>query len=93
MSQTADKHTKSLLNRVSRIRGQLDAVERAITANAECAAILQQATACRGALDGLITQVVEHHVREHVIDPKAKPGDPHNQAAEELIEIVHSFLK
>jgi FrmR/RcnR family transcriptional regulator, repressor of frmRAB operon len=91
MAHTLKDH-KKLLNRIRRIRGQLDAVERALEQEAGCAAVLQQATACRGALDGLIAQVVEGHIREHVIDPEAPRNDPRAQAAEELVEIVHSFL-
>jgi FrmR/RcnR family transcriptional regulator, repressor of frmRAB operon len=91
MAHTLKDH-KKLLNRVRRIRGQLDAVERALEQEAGCAAVLQQATACRGALDGLIAQVVEGHIREHVIGPEAPRNDPRAQAAEELVEIVHSFL-
>jgi DNA-binding FrmR family transcriptional regulator len=83
---------QKLLNRVRRIRGQLDAVERALQQEAGCAAVLQQATACRGALDGLIAEVVEGHIREHVIDPQAPRNDPRARAAEELVAIVHSFL-
>ena len=89
---TQEKEKRKLLMRVRRIRGQLDAVERRIEEDASCAAILQQATACRGALDGLIGEVVEGHIREHVIDPEAPRSDPRAQAAEELVEIVHSFL-
>jgi DNA-binding FrmR family transcriptional regulator len=85
-----DQH--KLLNRVRRIRGQLDAVERALQQEEGCAAVLQQATACRGALDGLIAAVVEGHIREHVIGPEAPRNDPRVRAAEELVAIVHSFL-
>lgn len=91
MSHTIQEKRK-LLNRVRRIRGQLEAVERALQQDAGCAAVLQQATACRGALDGLIAEVVEGHIREHVIDPAAPRDDPHAAAAEELIGIIHSFL-
>ncbi|MGO8915734.1 MAG: metal/formaldehyde-sensitive transcriptional repressor [Stellaceae bacterium] len=83
---------QKLLNRIRRIRGQLDAVERALQQEAGCAAVLQQATACRGALDGLIAEVVEGHIREHVVDPAAPRNDPRARAAEELVDIVHSFL-
>lgn len=86
------KQQQKLINRIRRIRGQLDAVERALEQQAGCAAVLQQATACRGALDGLIAEVVEGHIREHVIDPAAARDDPRAQAAEELVGIVHSFL-
>ncbi len=86
------KHQRKLLNRIRRIRGQLDAVERALLEGADCAAVLQQATASRGALDGLIAEIVEGHIREHVIDPDAPRSDPRAQAAEELVRILHSFL-
>lgn len=86
------REQQKLLNRIRRIRGQLDAVERALQQGAGCAAVLQQATACRGALDGLIAEIVEDHIREHVIDPAAPASDPRARAAEELVEIVHSFL-
>ena len=89
-------HTKTekqkLLTRIRRVRGQLEAVERTVEMDAECAAVLQQITACRGALDGLVAEVVEHHIRKHVIDPSVPNGDPRSQAAEQLVEIVHSYL-
>ena len=85
-------HRQKLLNRIKRIRGQLDAVERALQKDAGCAAVLQQVTACRGALDGLIAEVVEGHIRDHVIDPGEPRDAPRVRAAEDLVEIVHSFL-
>ncbi len=86
------KEQQKLLHRIRRLRGQLEAVERALQEEASCAAVLQQATACRGALDKLIAEIIEDHIREHVIDPAAPRNDPRAQAAEELVEIVHSFL-
>jgi DNA-binding FrmR family transcriptional regulator len=88
-----EKENRKLLIRLRRIRGQLEAVERALTEGADCAAILQQATACRGALEGFIAEVIEDHILEHVVDPSAPRDDPRARAAEELIEIVHSYLK
>jgi DNA-binding FrmR family transcriptional regulator len=89
---TEEKEKQKLLLRIRRIRGQLEAVERRVQEDATCAAILQQATACRGALDGFIAEVIEDHILEHVVDPNAPRDDPRVQAAEELIEIVHSFM-
>ncbi len=87
------KEKNKLLNRLKRLRGQIEAMERAVQAGDECAAILQQATACRGALDGFIAEVIEDHIREHMVDPRAGPEAPRVLAAEELIEIVHQYLK
>lgn len=81
-----------LLNRLKRIRGQLDAIERAVEQDSECARVLQQATACRGAMDGFIGEVIEDHIREHLVDPAAPNDDPRVQAAEELIGIVQTYL-
>ena len=82
-----------LLNRLKRLRGQVEAIERKVEADDECVAVLQQATACRGALDGFIAQVIEDHIREHMIDPTVGAGSREGLAAEELIEIIHQYLK
>ncbi len=92
MSHVSKEKTK-LLNRLKRLRGQIDAIERAVDADRECADVLQQATSCRGALDGFIAEVIEDHIREHMIDPRAGRDDPRVRAAEELVDIVHAYLK
>jgi DNA-binding FrmR family transcriptional regulator len=92
MSHVAKEKGK-LLNRLRRMRGQIDAMERAVDADNECAIVLQQATACRGALDGFIAEVIEDHIREHMVDPKVGRDSPQALAAEELIEVVHQYLK
>jgi len=80
-----------LVKRLSRIRGQVDALQRAITEqDAPSTKLLQQATACRGAMDGFIAEVIEDHIREKVVEAATK-GDA-AEAAEELIGIVHSYL-
>jgi len=81
-----------LLNRLRRIKGQVEAIERAVDSEKECARILQQATACRGALEGFIAEVIEDHIREHLIDPEASKDDPRVQSAEELIDIIHAYV-
>jgi DNA-binding FrmR family transcriptional regulator len=86
----ADEEKTKLLKRLNRIRGQVEAMRRALEGQASSAAVLQQATACRGALDGFIAEVIEDHIRERVVD-----ADDHasaTEAAEELIGIVHSYL-
>ena len=87
------KEKMKLMNRVKRLRGQVEAIERALDADDECADVLQQATACRGALDGFIAEVIEDHIREHMVDPRAGREARQTMAAEELIEIVHQYLK
>jgi len=82
-----------LLHRLRRLRGQIEAIERAVEADEECTGVLRQATSARGALDGFIAEVIEDHVREHMLDPRAPRTDPRVAAAEDLVEIVHQYLK
>jgi DNA-binding FrmR family transcriptional regulator len=92
MGHVANEKAK-LLNRLKRLRGQVEAMERAVDNDQECANVLQQATACRGALDGFIAEVMEDHIREHMVDPRAGIDSPQTAAAEQLIDIVHQYLK
>ena len=84
---------EKLVLRIRRIRGQIEAVERALTMDQDCSDILQLITAARGALNGLMAELVEDHVRFHVIDPKQKPSSEQALAADELIDIIRSYLK
>ena len=65
---------KKFLNRVRRIKGQVDAIERALEESAECSHILHSVAACRGAIDGLMSEVIEGHIRFHVVDPDHNPA-------------------
>src|SRR6201993_3872021 len=66
-------HTKreklKLLTRVKRVRGQIEAVERALEEEKGCANVLHLIVAARGALSSLMTEVIEDHIRLHVVDP------------------------
>ncbi len=84
---------EQLLRRIRRIRGQLEAVETALVEEQDCYRILQTLAACRGALTGLVAEVIEGHIRFHVVDPDARPTSAQAQAAQELIAIVRSYLK
>ena len=79
--------------RVRRIRGQIDAIERALEEEKDCSDVLQLITAARGAMNGLMAELLEDHVRFHVLDPARKPTSEQAIAADELIEIVRSYLK
>jgi DNA-binding FrmR family transcriptional regulator len=92
VSHTIREKTK-LLNRVRRIRGQVEAVERALEQEIGCGDVLQLITGVRGAINGLMGEVIEDHIRMHLIDPALHPGAEAANAAEELIEVVRSYLK
>lgn len=85
------RNKDTLLKRVRRIRGQVDAVERALEAEDGCSATLQLISAARGAMNGLMAEVLEEHVREHVLEEKPSRGRA--RAADELVDVVRSYLK
>jgi DNA-binding FrmR family transcriptional regulator len=78
---------------VRRIRGQIEAVERAIVEEKGCYEVLQTVTAARGALNSLVAEMVEDHVRFHVLDPEEKLPAKRSKATEELIDVVRAYVK
>ncbi|HEY6272557.1 MAG TPA: metal/formaldehyde-sensitive transcriptional repressor [Terriglobales bacterium] len=81
----------NLLARARRIRGQAEAIENALESEQECGDILQLIAATRGAINGLMNEVVEGHIRHHVLRPK--PAAAERKGADELIAIVRSYFK
>lgn len=88
---TRDK--RKILNRVRRIRGQVEALERALENEGECSSVLQLIASARGALNGLMAEVTEGHIREHVIDVSRRPSKAQLEAADELVDLVRTYLK
>jgi DNA-binding FrmR family transcriptional regulator len=84
---------KKLLNRIRRVRGQLDAIETALDEERDCSAILQLIAACRGGFNGLMAEIIEGHIRFHVVDPDQDPTSEQARAAQELIDLVRSYLR
>jgi DNA-binding FrmR family transcriptional regulator len=92
MSHTV-RNKASLLARVGRIRGQVEALERALQAEKGCAEIMQQIAAVRGAANGLMTEVIEEHVRTHVASPSITSNAIRTRGADELIDVVRAYLR
>jgi DNA-binding FrmR family transcriptional regulator len=92
MAHTVEEK-KSLLNRVHRMRGQMEALERSIDEEAECSEVLHGIAVCRGALDSLMAEVIEGHIRFHVLDPDRNPTKAQNKAAADLIDALKTYLK
>jgi DNA-binding FrmR family transcriptional regulator len=88
MSHTIREKQK-LLNRVRRIRGQVEAIERALDGEAGCEQVMHLIAACRGAMNGLLAEVVEDHIRSHLVAREDGPG----QGVDELVDVVHSYFK
>lgn len=85
------KGKKPLLARVRRIKGQADALERALEQESECAAVLQQIAAIRGAVNGLMAEVLEGHLREHVAGG-SEDAAHREEDLEQVIRVLRSYL-
>jgi len=92
MSHTIREKTK-LLGRVRRIKGQVEAIERALDEEAGCDRVMHMIAGVRGALTGLMTEVIEDHVRGHLVVPGHDPASSNAEAAEELIDVIRTYLK
>ncbi|MGF9564755.1 Ni(II)/Co(II)-sensing transcriptional repressor DmeR [Neorhizobium sp. JUb45] len=90
MSHTIREQAK-LLARVRRMKGQMEAVERALEAEAPCGQILQQLASIRGALSGLTGEVMEDHLREHVLH--AESEKERAAAVDELAEALRTYIR
>jgi DNA-binding FrmR family transcriptional regulator len=91
MSHTIKGKVK-LLNRARRIRGQVEALERALESEQECGEVLRLIAASRGAMDSLMAEVLEGHIREHATT-NHRDAKGALAAADDLIEIVRAYLK
>ncbi|PJI96040.1 DNA-binding FrmR family transcriptional regulator [Acidovorax sp. 69] len=92
MTHTIHQKPK-LLARVRRIRGQVEALERALDAEKGCADILHQIAAVRGAMGGLMTEVLEQHVHTHIASPTITNDAERSQGANELIDVLRAYIK
>jgi DNA-binding FrmR family transcriptional regulator len=92
MSHTIKEKGK-LLSRVRRIRGQVEALERALEDERGCAEVMQQIAATRGAINGLMAEVIEDHLRVHVLNPSIASDAERAEGAEELVAVVRAYLK
>lgn len=92
MSHTIKEKSK-LLARVRRIKGQVEAVERALEAELGCSDVLQLVASVRGAVNGLTIELIEDHIVHHVVDPHHEPDADRAKGAADLIEVVRTYLK
>ena len=92
MSHTV-REKRKLLGRIRRIRGQVDAIERALDGEVGCEEVMRLIASMRGATAGLMAEVVEDHVRTHLVDPDKYPRALNVEAAERLLDVVRTYLR
>jgi FrmR/RcnR family transcriptional regulator, repressor of frmRAB operon len=92
MSHTI-KNKNELVLRAKRIQGQVEALVRGLSEERDCSEVLQLMSAARGAMNSLMAELLEGHIRSHVMDPKRKPSAAQAEAADEVIDMVKAYLK
>ena len=91
MSHTIQNQAK-LIARLRRIRGQSEALERALQGEADCSAILQQIAAMRGAVNGLMAEVLEGHLRVHVASDNSS-REQRDRDLDDVLKVLRSYMK
>jgi DNA-binding FrmR family transcriptional regulator len=89
--KTKEKHW--LLLRARRIRGQVEAIERALDSEQECGDVLNLVAACRGALNSLMFEVLAGHVRSQAMSSDREKRSSEARTAQELIDVIRRYLK
>ena len=87
----ADK--EKLIRRVQRVMGQLQAVQRALEEEQDCGDVMHLISAARGAINSLMAEVVEDHIREHMVDSGRRRTASETRAAQELIDVVKAYVR
>lgn len=92
MAHTVEEK-KRLLNRVRRIMGQVAAIEKALDLEEECSDVLHNISACRGAMDALMAEVIEGHIRFHILPANGRATADQTRAADDLVAALRAYLK
>ena len=94
MPQSAEDRKKAI-TRLRKIRGQAESLERVIAEGASCGDVLQQLSAMRGGVNGLMRDVLEGHMRETLLHPRATPAETRRAEAviAEASSLMRSYLK
>jgi len=92
MSHTSEQK-RNLLLRAKRIRGQVEALVRALEEEHDCSDVLRLMSAARGAMNSLMAELLEGHIRNHVLNGRRRPTSEQVSAADEVIDMVKSYLK
>lgn len=86
------REKQKLINRVRRLRGQMEAVERMLEEEKGCAEVMQLIAGIRGAVNGLMAEVIEDHIHHHLAAADLTQPD-RNEGAGELVDVVRAYLK
>jgi FrmR/RcnR family transcriptional regulator, repressor of rcnA expression len=86
------REKQKLINRVRRIRGQMEGIERMLDEEKGCVEVMQSIAGARGAMNGLMGEVIEDHVRMHLAAEGLTQSE-RDEGAADLIDVVRAYLK
>lgn len=92
---------KKVITRLRRFRGQAQALETAIEEGVSCRYALQQLAALRGAVNGMMAEVLESHLRETLTVPaqstrktkSVEPAESAESSIDDTIALIRTYLK
>ena len=87
------KDRKRISNRINRIKGQLDSVGKMLDKEEYCLSVMQTLAACRGALNGLMGEIMDGHIKYHIMSEPETMSSPQDKAANELIKLLKTYWK
>jgi DNA-binding FrmR family transcriptional regulator len=90
MSHTT-RGQKKLNTRVSKIQGQVNGLKKMLEEEHECQDVLQQITAIRGAVNGLMREVIKGHLLEHVV--LEEELEKREADMEVVLKVLDSYIK
>ncbi len=88
---TYGSRQEDVINPPEKIQGQSNALEKMLNSDHECADVLQQLAAIRGAVNGMMMQVIEGHLTDHVVK---EPEEEQREAdLGVVLKVIKSYLK
>jgi DNA-binding FrmR family transcriptional regulator len=87
-----EKEKQKLVARIRRIRGQVDSIERSLSTGDDCADVLMLLANIRGGINSLMAEVLEDHIRNHMMGAEKSPATS-VELAEDLIDLLRAYLK
>jgi DNA-binding FrmR family transcriptional regulator len=84
------REKQKLMNRLRRVRGQMDAIERALDDELGCDKVVHMIARYRGAINGMLAEVIEVHVRTHLVDREKDLGVFKEVAIDHVVEVAHN---
>ena len=86
----SEEEKKTLINRLSRIEGQIRGIRGMVERDAYCPDVLTQAAAASAALNSFVRTLLSEHIRTCVAEDVRQGND---DAIDELLQVLQKFMR